>query len=657
MNTMPARYLQTLIAALAALTSVASVRQSWTVETSRVAPAQFQAYHGETLELSAALTSYGVPIVLTGQTATLYWQTNGMGTAYWSAPASIVSSNVVSATWIGAYDTGAPAVRGFIGIGSNASNVSYRASFTIRLMPSTGATPNELPLPAKTIDYATITVLHADESPFALKGSSGGGGADTNTVKSLINSEVGGTNTLAHIGDNVAWSNVTNAPDFVTKSVTNGILVAAKEYADQYADQAPFYSTVSNMAVNSAQIVGPARSVTVGECIISRQGSENSSYNGSYFYDYNGANIYYLPWNELWSTALPAYRLARIADIPTDYIPAAGDTNSVSAILAAARTDSASIAEAKAADTRAIVATWENFLDGSNVVFSITNYISGTYNLDNAKFRILEMTNGFYREVYNSREEITMHINNFKNNDFRVATNQVITSVNEKIAGKADKAWGRYTSAGGVAPSNTVYMTEPQTVFAGGLEYERVAVGEGSVCVLTTAGAPVYTAGDEGTFKFQDDGGTNYFGFAKTDSYTIGCNTDGITVQNSIVTLTYNVTMSGVPCIWYKQDVGTAGPWEQLNLSDGTAVPGASHLVTWDMSPAAGTEVCYINCANQAKGFFKATVEVPGSAKFMTNMPADLGGGIICTNTATGVNGVIRPSFNGSTVIWSWSAQ
>jgi len=67
--------------------------------------------------------------------------------------------------------------------------------------------------------------------------------------------------------------------------------------------------------------------------------------------------------------------------------------------------------------------------------------------------------------------------------------------------------------------------------------------------------------------------------------------------------------------------------------------------------------VCYINVGNAPSGFYRATVEVAGEAKFMTNMPADLSGGIICTNTATGANGVIKPTSNGTTVQWTWSAQ
>jgi len=324
--------------------------------------------------------------------------------------------------------------------------------------------------------------------------------------------------------------------------------------------------------------------------------------------------------------------------------------------------DEADAAFATKADeiaTRAIVQTWEGFLGGSNVVFSITNYISRSYNLSDAKLRILEMTNGVYREVYNSRVEIVMHLENFKTNDFRVATNSVITAVNAAMSQKADKDWGKYTSTGedvaSVYASNTVWITEPTSVFAGGTEFKRFAVGEGSICVLTTRGAPVYTAGDAGVFKFQDFGGTNYFGFSKTDSYPIGCHTDGISVDNNIVTLTYNVSMQNHPCVWYKEDISSDLAWEQLNLPDGTQCPGASHLVQWEQNPPSETQICYINVGSAPKGFFKTTIEVEGESKFITNMPADLMAGIICTNSAAGRMGVVKPSYNGSTVTWTWS--
>lgn len=314
--------------------------------------------------------------------------------------------------------------------------------------------------------------------------------------------------------------------------------------------------------------------------------------------------------------------------------------------------DRISTVEASNSNTVAVVAEYISFVDGSNVVISITNYISGTYNPDAAKFRMLELRDGAYREVYNSREEIRLHVTNESSivrAEFGGKLLEFSEAVNATIEGKADRDWGKYTSAGGEAPSNTTYLTSPNTVFSGGMEYERVSVALGVISVLKNRGAPTYTQGDEGTFKFQDDGGTNYFGFAKTDSYTIGCNTDGIEVDSSgnLVTLTYNITMSGVPCIWYTPDL-ISSPWVQLNLSDGSAAEGAPVTVSWEANPEPDTEVCYINVGTIGKGFFKSTVEVAGSAKFLTNMPVDMSGGVLCTDGQT----IIKPVNNNGTITW-----
>lgn len=293
------------------------------------------------------------------------------------------------------------------------------------------------------------------------------------------------------------------------------------------------------------------------------------------------------------------------------------------------------------------ISMWQGYLDGSNVVFSITNYQSGAYIADDAKMRILELKDdGKYSEVYNTRMEILTHLGKF------AETN----GYESLIAEKADKAWGKYTSGGtdveSMGMSNTVYMTAPNTVFAGGTEWERVAVGEGAICVLVDRGAPVYTDGEEGLFRFQDAGGTNYFGFAKTDAYNIGADTDGIDVQSGIVTLTYNITSSSKPIIMYSSSLVNPITWEQLNESDGSAVSGASHLVQWETNPAEGTQVCYINCADQPQGFFRAEIQVAGSATFITNMPADLQAGIIATNETTKSTSMIKPVVRNGVVTW-----
>ena len=89
--------MKNLIFSLLTLTSYllplhAAVTLRWTVETSRATPAQFEAYQGETLSIEAALQSYGKPLEAP-LNYSLYWQTNGMGSTYWSAPCVATASS------------------------------------------------------------------------------------------------------------------------------------------------------------------------------------------------------------------------------------------------------------------------------------------------------------------------------------------------------------------------------------------------------------------------------------------------------------------------------------------------------------------------------------------------------------------------------------
>lgn len=120
----------------------------WTVETSRAQVAQFEAYRGETLDLEATMKSYGSPLATPAQPS-LYWQTNGMGAAWWTTPAT-ASGNVLRATWSPTNDCGGTVYNCFIG----GPDSTYRAAFRLRMLPSPGFTPNHLKLPTVTYDAA-----------------------------------------------------------------------------------------------------------------------------------------------------------------------------------------------------------------------------------------------------------------------------------------------------------------------------------------------------------------------------------------------------------------------------------------------------------------------------------------------------------------------
>ena len=299
-----------------------------------------------------------------------------------------------------------------------------------------------------------------------------------------------------------------------------------------------------------------------------------------------------------------------------------------------------------------IVNSWEGYWGGTNVIFEVTNYYGNTSG-EFPRLRIKELRADTWHVVWDEATKFDVCASQIV--EVVAASNTALKA--EVAAGFAPKAWGAFTDKGQTnVVGNSVWMTSPETYFAGGTEYQRVAVGAGVVCVLTENGAAAYSAGEAGTFRFQDEGGTNYFGFVKSDSYTIGCRTDGIAVDGNLVTLRYDVIMGGtdVPVVYWRLALDS-GEWVQLNNVDGTACDGAPYTVTWYTS--GGSYYAAINCGANGSGFFKAETSVAGDVVFETNMKVRLGGGIECTNTASHVNGVVRPKFNGTSVTWEWSAR
>lgn len=125
---------------------------SWTRTPANPNPAAFSTYHGQALDLSCRFEGFG-ELPFAGSGVNLYWQTNGMGEAWWSMPAE-VSSNTVSASWLPRHDPGAGCVTFFFGAQSNAY-----ASAVVRLLPSPGFVPSVQPLPGVAFGLATLKDL------------------------------------------------------------------------------------------------------------------------------------------------------------------------------------------------------------------------------------------------------------------------------------------------------------------------------------------------------------------------------------------------------------------------------------------------------------------------------------------------------------------
>ena len=120
---------------------------SWERKPNRPAPAQFDVFHGESLDFSCTFTGFGALPFAGASDVRLWYQTNGMGAAWWSIPAT-VSSNVLAATFTPDRDPGAERLSVFFGAPSNAY-----ASASVRFRHSPGFTPNALP-PPFVLDWA-----------------------------------------------------------------------------------------------------------------------------------------------------------------------------------------------------------------------------------------------------------------------------------------------------------------------------------------------------------------------------------------------------------------------------------------------------------------------------------------------------------------------
>lgn len=386
------------------ITLLAAIPLVWTVETSRIQPAMFEAYHGEELQLAADFKSYGKDLAIEGMAA-LYFQTNGMGTAYWSAPAT-VSSNRITAVFAPEMDPGASAVNGFLGVAGQ----NYRAAFKLRFLPSPGAVPGEIPLPAKKIDFAVVEVL--------------------------------------------------NAP-YYTKDETDERIV---ELAPTPGD----YETVSNRAMTALQtnggtMTGPLelaynnRQVKIDNDSISLGGvgSQNSVYldsNGDIYRRAGG--IYY---QNYWP--LKSGTFATTDDIPN--VPAWAQQPAKPAYTAA----EVGAAPASVADT---VNTWVTYWDGDEVRVTITNYY-GSVDLPSLYIEQKIEDNGtnYYKTIWTEKARLGVLLDRIQ------ALEQDLATKADRAWGFYDSHTGSfapdgYTSISSGAILISKDMSYQKTVTAGG---------------------------------------------------------------------------------------------------------------------------------------------------------------------------------------------
>jgi hypothetical protein len=196
---------------------------------------------------------------------------------------------------------------------------------------------------------------------------------------------------------------------------------------------------------------------------------------------------------------------------------------------------------------------------GTNVVLIITNYNSAVH-APSMRLQHLDPDTGEYVVYWNEsrRHGITL-TNAMEHADAAVAAER-----ERADAAYAPRAWSHTTSGlGAEAPAGVTWISTPETVIAGGYEYEKVVTSAGAVWVLASNGL---TAGatTNGYFRIEASDGTELFSIEKTDSYLVGVPADGIARSGNTVTIPLNVVAPSHPYIraatnlvnaaWTKED-------------------------------------------------------------------------------------------------------
>lgn len=134
-----------LLATLATMATFAKTFD-WRITGNDTQAAQFAAYHGETVRFNLIFS--GAASNCTAAAARIYYQTNGMDQAWWPTD---------GLTFAPTNDVGAAAYRFFVRAQDDLG-VNYTANGILRMLPSPGFVPNQLPLPANVITQTQYMV-------------------------------------------------------------------------------------------------------------------------------------------------------------------------------------------------------------------------------------------------------------------------------------------------------------------------------------------------------------------------------------------------------------------------------------------------------------------------------------------------------------------
>ena len=401
------------------LLTIAAVPLCWERVPNRPAPAQFDVFHGESLDFRCTFTGFGAPPFAGAADVRLWYQTNGMGAAWWSIPAT-ASSNRLSAVLGPSADPGAERLTVFFGAPSNA----YAAA-QVRFRNSPGATPNHLD-PPSVLDWqaelaaATNALWDSSAAAFMQKANA--------YTKAEADARIA---ELAPQG--ITTNDVCN---IVTNEVhTFGEWVETWEPEDY--GELMLYGGPWHDGPNEWNISYRPRKGMTFESWASADGTEFADklvFNCEF-----GLTNFTLTLTRTHSVS-NALGLARMKDIPTNHVTHAELEEALGAIPEVDTSNLATKAELTPIQS-SVNSMWAT-LYGENVWIAITNYMRQVANTV-PSLRLWEVRDSQTNMVYSSAEEIE-HVVTQKVNEAKLEIKGMIPRT----------AWGSYQSSGEENPSS-----------------------------------------------------------------------------------------------------------------------------------------------------------------------------------------------------------
>lgn len=601
----------TLTSIALAIFAKAEIPIKWEVETSeRNQPKIIEQWAGGSYCFSIEMLTYGRPLEITG-VPQLFIQTNGMDDAYWIAPAT-VSNNVLSARWNPSYELAATTYNCFIGV----TGSIFNAAFQLRLKPSPGAHPNFIEKPQRTIDFNHTVVI---DPPYYAKFETDQKITDAKTE--VLSSLSALSNTVERITPG-NYATVSNA----AMQAEGRLMAEVGQLSQRIEETTPGnYEEVSNRAVraviwesdptvpNWAKEPTPPISVDSNEVKnIIKDFKSEWFFSGSEVINHPNLS---LEWSE--EFGLKFWHLKDgntfLSTIGGEQFENATNLNfNISANpidIIATRYNLAS--KGDLVPIQKDVVRIIDYFNGSNVWFSVTNYDSAT---TLPRMQLRELREGQERIVWDEMSRLNECLSN--------ATERIEQAKDELEARKADRAFGKYTSAlGSDAPDNTLWLSSSNIVIASNIEYVKHLSGNGCVWVLATTGITAANTATNGLFAISDDEGNVAFEIRKTNETVKGADASGISVTDngdgtSTVVIPYGTEITSQPTIFASETL-TGDGWKQEGETG--FIPLS---VAWTESVPYTATVVVGNDHPQL--FIKAQYIAPGATIIHNNAPVAL---------------------------------